>query len=364
MIPPPVGTFDDMQLPAGVSSWLRVGIEEIGWLEPTPIQMQAIPCLLAGQDVVASAPTGSGKTGAFVIPMYAMLGGPKKEGTRGLIVSPTRELAVQIHQQCARLRSKCKVVVRLLTKATSASVSDSQQSQDLLISTPARLVALITGKGVDLSTVRMVVVDEADKLFDHGFVEQIDEVLASCTHPSLQKALFSATMPPAVEQLAKSVMPSPVFVTIGGKVAASESVGQSLVFVGSEEGKLLAVRQMVQKGLKPPVLMFVQSIDRAKQLFRELIFDGINVDVMHAERTQAQREATVRNFRAGDIWVLICTDLMARGIDFKGVKLVVNYDFPQSVVSYIHRIGRTGRGGRTGEAITFFTMQDAMYLRR
>jgi ATP-dependent RNA helicase DDX52/ROK1 len=157
-----------------------------------------------------------------------------------------------------------------------------------------------------------------------------------------------------------------------------------LLFVGSEEGKLVAIRQLVQKGLKPPVLLFVQSIERAKELFHELIYDGINVDVIHSERTKAQvsnlasnlayhlrcalthplqRDNIIDQFRAGRIWVLISTELMARGLDFKGVNLVINYDFPQTVQSYIHRIGRTGRAGRSGEAITYFTKEDAPYLK-
>ncbi len=123
------------------------------------------------------------------------------------------------------------------------------------------------------------------------------------------------------------------------------------------------MRRKIKEGLRPPVLIFVQSIDRAKELFHELIFEGINVDVMHSERTKPQRDAIVRNFRQGTLWVLICTELMARGIDFKGVNLVINYDFPQTVQSYIHRIGRTGRAGRKGEAITFFTKEDAPYLK-
>jgi ATP-dependent RNA helicase DDX52/ROK1 len=130
-----------------------------------------------------------------------------------------------------------------------------------------------------------------------------------------------------------------------------------------EEGKLLAIRQLVREGLKPPVLLFLQSKERAKQLFHELVYDGINVDVIHAERTQEQRDQTIRRFRTGEIWVLICTDLMARGIDFKCVNMVINYDFPQSAVSYIHRIGRTGRAGREGRAVTFFTEADIHYLR-
>ena len=134
--------------------------------------------------------------------------------------------------------------------------------------------------------------------------------------------------------------------------------------MGQEQGKLLAIRQMVQEGtLKPPTLIFVESITRAKELFHELVYDGINVDVMHAERTQAQRDLIISNFRTGKTWVLIATDLMARGLDFKGVNLVINYDFPQSPASYIHRIGRTGRAGRAGTALTFFTKSDGVYLK-
>jgi len=134
--------------------------------------------------------------------------------------------------------------------------------------------------------------------------------------------------------------------------------------VGSEEGKLIAFRQFVQSGIKPPILIFVQSIERAKELFRELVYDGLNVDVIHSERTRAARDAIVAGFRGGKVWVLIATELMARGIDFRAVNLVINYDFPQSVQSYIHRIGRTGRAGRIGEAITYFTKDDAVYLKR
>jgi ATP-dependent RNA helicase DDX52/ROK1 len=145
--------------------------------------------------------------------------------------------------------------------------------------------------------------------------------------------------------------------------AATETIQQKLLFVGQEQGKLIAMRQLIQKGLKPPVLIFVQSIERAKELFHELVYDGIHVDVIHSERTKQQRDNIIHQFRLGNIWVLITTELMARGIDFKGVQLVINYDFPQTVQSYIHRIGRTGRSGRAGEAVTFFTKADAPYLK-
>lgn len=146
--------------------------------------------------------------------------------------------------------------------------------------------------------------------------------------------------------------------------AATDLVEQELLFVGNESGKLVAFRNLVHKGLAPPVLVFVQSKERAQQLFSELIYDGINVDAIHADRTQMQRDNTVRSFREGKVWVLICTELMARGVDFKGVNLVVNYDFPPSAIAYIHRVGRAGRAGRKGRAITFFTTDDTANLRR
>lgn len=145
--------------------------------------------------------------------------------------------------------------------------------------------------------------------------------------------------------------------------AATETIKQELLYTGTEAGKMIALRQLVQKGIKPPVLIFVQSIERAKELFHELVFDGINVEVIHSDRTKAQRDKIIDQFRVGKIWVLIATELMARGLDFKGVNLVINYDFPQTIASYIHRIGRTGRAGRQGEAVTYYTQDDIQYMK-
>jgi ATP-dependent RNA helicase DDX52/ROK1 len=223
-----------------------------------------------------------------------------------------------------------------------------------------------------------------------SFLSQVDEILAECgtayasadvekkkksnkkdkkSEPAegtvvLQRALFSATIGPFVQELAASFLNNPVEVNIGVVNAGATSIDQRLVFVGREDGKLLAIRQLIQRGeLKPPVLLFLQNKERAKELFRELVYEGINIDVIHGDRSQQQREDVIRKFRLGETWVLICTDLMARGIDFKGVKMVINYDLPQSGVAYIHRIGRTGRAGRQGEAITLFTEKDIPNMR-
>merc|ERR1712070_338790 len=171
-------------------------------------------------------------------------------------------------------------------------------------------------------------------------------------------------MPPAVIDLAGSILTNPLRVSIGDVNAAAPDVEQKLLFITHEDGKLCSFRQLVQEGkIVPPALIFVQSKERAKRLFGELVYDGIFVDVIHADRTKQQRDNTVKAFRVGKIWMLICTDLMARGIDFKGVETVINYDFPQSASTYIHRIGRTGRAGREGKAITFYTIQDFDALR-
>ena len=187
----------------------------------------------------------------------------------------------------------------------------------------------------------------------------------ACSEGDIQmrRAFFSATLANDVEEWCSLNFDNPASVTIGQRNSATDTIKQTLVYTGTEKGKLLAFRQLIEGGkLKPPVLIFVQEKDRAKELFSELIKEKIHVDVIHSERSQLQRDNTVRAFRAGQIWVLICTELMGRGIDFKGVNLVVNYDFPPSTVSYIHRIGRTGRAGRPGQAVTFFTDQDKILL--
>lgn len=214
-----------------------------------------------------------------------------------------------------------------------------------------------------MKNIEWLVLDEADQLFENGFDQQIDEIVGACTSKARKIALFSATMPQRVEELARTVLKDPIRVRVGEQNAAAVNVDQRLMFVSNEHGKMVAMRQLIQEGLKPPVLIFVQSKERAKELFAELIYDGINVDVIHAERTKKQRDDVVKQFRAGTIWVLIATDLMARGVDFKGVNMVINYDFPANAVDYIHRIGRTGRAGRSGSAITFFTEKDGGSLR-
>ncbi|KDO25053.1 hypothetical protein SPRG_09782 [Saprolegnia parasitica CBS 223.65] len=351
MVPDPIVEFADMAGASSLRSTLLANVEASQYKNPTPIQMQAIPA-----------------TAAFAIPMLLNLECPRQDqGIRSVVLVPTRELAVQIHAEFQRLSAGRKFHISLLSKASASTMASHAKNctvnYDVVIATPLRLVHLITESALALDKVDMICLDEADRLFEMGFVEQIDEVFAACTNPSLQRMMFSATMLEGVEEMAQSVLKDPIKVAIGVKNAGANTINQRLLFVGKEEGKLVAMKQLIQEGLKLPVLMFVQNKDRAKELFHELVYDGINVGAIHADRTKEQRDKVIKDFRTGSVWVLICTDLMSRGIDFKGVNMVINYDFPQSAVSYIHRIGRTGRNGRKGEAVTFFTESDMMYLR-
>uniref|UniRef100_M4C3Q1 RNA helicase n=1 Tax=Hyaloperonospora arabidopsidis (strain Emoy2) TaxID=559515 RepID=M4C3Q1_HYAAE len=327
-VPVPITSFADMRLDPVSSAQqmkrlLLQNIERSEYKEPTPVQMQAIPSFLLRHDVLVTAPTGSGKTAAFAIPILANLAASSatSSGIRSIVLAPTRDLAVQIRAEFTRLATGKKMHITLLSKATAATIASQTKSKlavnhDVLIATPLRLVHLIQEAKVDLSTVEIVCLDEADRLLELGFVEQIDEIFAACTHANIQRAMFSATMLEGVEELAHTVLRDPV-----------------------------------------------KNKERANELYHELLYDGVNIGAVHADRTKEQRDDVIARFRTGEVWMLICTDLMSRGMDFKAVNMVINYDFPQSAVSYIHRIGRTGRNGRKGKAVTFFTEDDMVHLR-
>eukprot|EP00985_Skeletonema_marinoi_P008375 scaffold3778_cov207-Skeletonema_marinoi.AAC.2 len=429
-------------------------IEQGRWMEPTPIQMQGIPSLMDRRDVMGCAPTGSGKSGAFVLPALMIskcpeevyYGHQSQEGeddkqsngkqkgknkqqqkkknnqkknaenqqghVRTILLAPSRELSSQLHREVQRLSSNMpfKFHAALLSKSNTGLAISNQlggkSGLDCLVATPLRLVECLE-RGMKLRGLRLIVLDEADRLLDASdgkvtlknaknvsdsdeesesedeeqpqsgssqsrtFLQQIDSILSHLPN-SATRALFSATLGPSVRHLSESILRSPIDITTGinagtgGNSAAggaSEHIKQELKFVGREEGKLLAIRQLVAEGITPPVLIFMQSKERAQALFGELLYDGIRVDVIHAGRSPSAREASVAKFRKGDTWVLICTDLVARGVDFKAVNLVINYDLPMDGVSYVHRIGRTGRAGRKGRAITFFTEADFDGLR-
>ncbi|CAL7933626.1 unnamed protein product [Xylocopa violacea] len=370
-IPGPISEFIELSTVYNVPEKLLNNIISCGYMHPTPIQMQAIPAMLQGRQILACAPTGSGKTAAFLLPIIHHLGGPQKRGFRAVILSPTRELAKQTYRECLRLSDGYNFRVHIISKINQAVNKygpKSSQKFDILITTPRRVIYLLNQDppAISFNNVEWLIVDEADKLFEDGtrcFRDQLEAISKACTYEKLNISMFSATNTTVVTKWCRHKLKSLITITVGHRNAATDTVEQELLFVGTERGKLIALRNIIQKGVLPPVLIFVQSKERAQELFNELIYDGINVDVIHADRTQTQRDNVVRCFREGKIWILICTELMARGIDFKGVNLVINYDFPPSAISYVHRIGRTGRAGHKGKAITFFTEQDTTNLR-
>jgi ATP-dependent RNA helicase DDX52/ROK1 len=438
-VPDPLSSFDELQIPLwwkdefafqAILRPVRHNIEAGKWKEPTPIQMQAVPTLLERRDLIGCAPTGSGKSGAFILPALLLSAAPhhvfyemeanikstKKKAAkkkshegeiRSLLLAPSRELAAQLHREVERLGmgKQGGLTSLLLSKSNAAFViagtAGGKKGLDVLVTTPMRLVDSIE-KGLDLNAVRLCVMDEVDRLLDatdharwqqnktatdenssgdedemeatpasgsthsHSFLAQMDAILNGLP-PSATRALFSATVTPTVRSLAETILRNPVDVTIaapGSTGGANTDIEQELMFVGREQGKLLAIRQLVQRGqLKPPTIVFVQSQERAQALFGELLYDGIHVDVIHAGRSRTARDNAVAKFRRGDTWVLICTDLVARGVDFRAVNMVINYDLPSSGITYVHRIGRTGRAGRKGKAITLFTEADFDNLR-
>ncbi|XP_067680629.1 probable ATP-dependent RNA helicase DDX52 [Haliotis asinina] len=370
-IPPPFTMFEQLQTQYGLHKTVLSNIYSVGYKEPTAVQMQAIPTMLQRRDIMACAPTGSGKTAAFIIPILHHLKEPRNSGFRAVVLAPTRELAKQTYREFQRLSEGLGFKMYYIEKAATAIKKFSPKSKkkfDILVTTPNRLVYILQKHPnvIKLDNVDWLVVDESDKLFEDGkkgFRDQLGVIYKACDSTHVRRAMFSATFACDVEDWCKLNLDNVVQVYVGLRNSATETIQQELVFVGTESGKLLAVRNMIKKGIEPPVLVFVQSKDRAKELFHELIYDGVNVDVIHADRTQLERDNVVKCFRMGKIWVLICTELMGRGIDFKGVNLVINYDFPYSAISYIHRIGRTGRAGRPGRAITYFTQDDSIYLR-
>ncbi|KAL6077950.1 DEAD (Asp-Glu-Ala-Asp) box polypeptide 52 [Balamuthia mandrillaris] len=366
--PEPLHDFAELESRFGKEGmWVAKKAAEVGYEEPTAIQRQALASLLAGREVMAVAPTGSGKTASYLLPILAKLKeGKKGIGFRALILVPAKELAQQIYREALHLTRGSSLRTFVLTKSNATKSHFGPQTTqrfDILVATPLRLVQMIRTDSIQLHSVEHLVLDEVDRLFDMGFVEQADQVIAACDNENIQRSLWTATMPQVVEELSQSFLRNPLHIFVGARNAATTTIKQTLKFVGKEENKLAALRQIIQEGIRPPVLIFVQSKERAQELFQELAYDNLNVDVIHADKSQTKREGIVKKFRMGKIWFLITTDLMARGMDFHAVSCVINYDFPQNSQTYIHRIGRSGRAGKEGSSITFYTENDAEMLR-
>lgn len=367
-VPSPIDSFDVMARRFDWPQWLVKNLAAFQFSAPTAIQMQAIPIMMADQDLFAYSATGSGKTLAFMLPILARLREPRHAGARAIVLCPTRELAQQIFAVILRLTKGTSWNTLFVRKETTSNRNFLKTADrfDLLVATPFRLAELVA-KGYPLANVEHVVLDEADRLFDMSdqsdFIKQIDSILAACTHAARRCWLFSATRVETAEELARSVLHEPVRVVVGAQNRALETVSQRLIYTGDERGKLLGLWQLIRGGVSTPMLVFVQSQSRAIELARELRIGNVRAAAVHGGCSQQERDDIVSQFRIGEIFVIVATDVLARGIDYSAVKCVVNYDVPLTRTNYIHRVGRTGRAGRRGEAVTFCSKEDRDALR-
>ncbi|HSE30041.1 MAG TPA: DEAD/DEAH box helicase [Pyrinomonadaceae bacterium] len=341
--------------------------ESLGYKIPTPIQAKAIPTILRGQDLIGCAETGTGKTAAFLLPIIQRMSERLRAGVRVLILAPTRELALQIeknYRELNRVKSNRSIIV-MGGANIRTQVADLRRGATVVIATPGRLLDLTERGAINLSTVEVLVLDEADRMLDMGFLPAIKRVLAKLP-TNRQSLLFSATMSSSIESLARSTMTQPRLVEVSPRGRAAQMVEQTAYAVAQENKTALLLdlleRQNEEDSLEK-VLVFTRTRRGSERLSHILKARNHSVNRIHADRSQPQREAALREFRDGRARVLVATDIAARGLDVDAVSHVINYDVPAAPEDYVHRVGRTGRAGNQGKAITIVTPVDELSMR-
>ncbi|NMB75515.1 MAG: DEAD/DEAH box helicase [Myxococcales bacterium] len=351
-------SFDDF----GFDPRLLAGIRAMGYTTPTPIQAKAIPPVMQGQDVMGLAQTGTGKTAVFGLPiLQRLLGGPRGV-VRALVVAPTRELAQQIHDHLEALGARTGL--RSATFYGGVNINPQIQKLragvEIAVGCPGRLLDHIQRRTLDLSRVEVLVIDEADRMFDMGFLPDVRKIIRS-TPAQRQTLMFSATMPADIRQLAQEVLRRPVTVQIG-HAAPADTVSHALYPVPQhlKTPLLLALLRRLGAG---SVLVFTRTKHRARRVGQQLVKAGFAATSLQGNLAQRRRQAALDGFRSGKFQILVATDIAARGIDVSSISHVINYDMPDTADAYTHRIGRTGRAAKTGDAFTFVTSEDADMVR-
>src|SRR5438309_6998309 len=337
--------------------------ESLGYTEPTPIQRQAIPVILSGRDVIGCAETGTGKTAAFLLPIIQKISERARPGIRVLVLAPTRELALQIktnYGELNRVKSN-RSVIAIGGANIRTQISELRKGASVLIATPGRLLDLTERNAVNLSAIEVLVLDEADRMLDMGFLPAIRRVLAMLP-TQRQTLLFSATMSSNIEQLARSTMKDPKLIEVNVRGRAAMMVEQTAYPV-AQESKTALLLDLLEREKFERVLVFTRTRRGAERLSHILTARDHSANRIHADRTQPQREAALSAFRDGRTRVLVATDIAARGLDVDAVSHVINYDVPAAPEDYVHRIGRTGRAGNQGRAITIVTPVDELSMR-
>jgi len=349
----------------GLGTKITNAIKEQGYVEPTPIQAKAIPVILEGKDVIGVAQTGTGKTAAFVLPLLERLGkAPSKRHMRALVVAPTRELVAQIEENvrayARHLPLKCATIFGGVGEGPQ--IRALRQGVDIVVATPGRLIDLMEQRHVSFVDLEVLILDEADRMLDMGFLPPIRKIVAA-TPKARQTLLFSATMSKEIEAVTREFLRNPTLVEIGVRSTPVEAVTQWVVEV-SMGAKVSALVHLLKDAALESVLVFSRTKHGADKIARKLEDAGIKTATLHSNRTQGQRILALKRFKSGEVRVLIATDIAARGIDVDGISHVINYDFPPQPEDYVHRIGRTARMKAIGDAISFVTHEDQDPLRK
>jgi ATP-dependent RNA helicase RhlE len=340
----------------GLSAALAYGVQEMGYLEPTPIQTQAIPVVLAGGDVIGSAQTGTGKTAAFALPIIQRLGAHGR--LRCLVLEPTRELALQVEEAFHKFAKFTDLRVTIVYGGVGygKQTEDLRRGMDILAATPGRLLDHLEQGNCRLDEVEILVLDEVDRMLDMGFLPDVKRIVQKCPK-ARQTLFFTATLPPEIEQLAGWALNQPIKIEIGRKRSPAETVAHAFYpVVASQKFDLLQL--LLERTEFKSVIIFCRTRMGADRIASRLKTTGHTVGVLHSDRSQRERVEALQGFKSGTFEVLVATDIAARGLDIAGVSHVINYDVPENPEDYVHRIGRTGRAQNTGDAFTLVTEDD------
>jgi len=361
-VAPAAGTFAALSL----AEPLLRAVGRQGYEQPTPIQSQAIPHVLAGRDLLGCAQTGTGKTAAFALPILhrlSMLDRRDSRGPRALVLVPTRELAVQVGESFRDYGQHLRLTGTTIFGGVGqgAQVDALRRGVDVVVATPGRLIDLLEQRHLRLKDVQILVLDEADRMLDMGFIQPIRRIVAELP-PVRQNLLFSATMPGPIAALANQILRDPVKVAVNPVASTAPAITQWVLFVERNDKRSL-LRETLRDAAMKRVLVFTRTKHGADRVARDLEKAGVSAAAIHGNKSQGARQKALAGFRSGAVRVLVATDIAARGIDVDGVTHVLNFDLPNEPESYVHRIGRTGRAGATGVALSFCDREERVYLR-
>ncbi len=350
----------------GLAAEILQAIGEQGYKSPTPIQQQAIPVILAGKDILAGAQTGTGKTAGFTLPLLQLLNdapvSQRPRPVRALILVPTRELALQVYESIRSYGKHLPLFVQAVFGGVSinSQIRNLHRGCDIVVATPGRLLDHVQQKTIDLSQVKHLVLDEADRMLDMGFIQDMRKVVALLPKQR-QTLLFSATFSPEIKAIAAQWLQQPVHVQVTPGNTTVEAIAQQ-VYAIKKEYKRELLSYLIGHGNWQQVLIFVRTKHGADRLAKQLMLDGIRSAALHGDKSQAARTNALTQFKNGKVTALVATDIAARGLDIEQLPHVVNYDLPQVAEDYVHRIGRTGRAGAKGEAISLVSNDEAKLL--